>query len=530
MTKVVFKIGEDTPQGVQLVKSVISVRPMRKRLNGDIVVTRAAQTYTLDQQAVLIDLEPTNIGHAWLISVMPSNGDVISGYYKVPFTNEELFSNLVEVDPETMEPNTEPEPEWWAMAKSTVSSGKVVDGDLILESFDGSTVNAGRVQGERGEPGERGERGREGERGTQGEPGEQGEQGIQGEPGESFNLADSPRISYVHSVHEGNAYTEIVIHNAILNGGIIEKVYANNSETHELTQLETIDALFSRTGYGLISSGGGWNMADNILRGVQIKDGVILQDFDPSHSDYTLGVKSSGEMKIYTHPEWSAQTILDDGVDNTFSFGYAYIIDGVPVGSVPDDGVLSARTVLGWRGNDAVIVKVEGVSNISGATQVGMRDLCVELALDGALNLDGGGSSASALNGYQLTPSSDSEQRAVGDFIAVNLPFDGQVSTRWKNPVLAENVTAHSLPPMYRVTNGRIEGQGAFINGAQNGGTATAFTVPWFARPKSHQRLPLAMGTNAAFLDVSTAGIASRFLNTQSTSVSYINTLDYTVK
>ena len=155
MTNVIFNVFEETSKGDKAVKySIVAKRAKRRIEDGKI--------YTLTPiredgfYGKILELESTSLGEAWIITVSTSN-DTLNGYYKIPDVNEILFTELIKVDPESLEPDATPDPEWWEVAKSTINGGVVnAEGELILTRSDGVKVNAGHVEGEPGKPGQDG--------------------------------------------------------------------------------------------------------------------------------------------------------------------------------------------------------------------------------------------------------------------------------------------------------------------------------------------------------------------------------------
>lgn len=173
MTKVLFNIGQDTIYGVYGVDTLVTAKAATRRVSGEILVTRS-QLRESDSRPFILDLAPTGLGQAWIITVSPDNGDSFSGYYKVPAGDTVNFTDLIEVDPESLDATDVPDPEWWAVANSTINSGKVVNDHLILTRNDGVEVDAGNVRGLPGQDGVDGVNGAPGEDGVNGSPGRDG--------------------------------------------------------------------------------------------------------------------------------------------------------------------------------------------------------------------------------------------------------------------------------------------------------------------------------------------------------------------
>jgi len=189
LTQVIFAPGIDTRYGVRYAFATVQARAARRRVDGDVLVFRTALTEQINAEEKGVELKATGPGEAWIITVSEQSGDKVSGYYKVPDVESVYFHELTEVDPESLEPDGTPEPEWWAMARSTVNSGSVnVEGDLVLKRTDGKTVNAGRVKGEPG---------RDGAPGRAGTPGRDGVDGKDGAPGKDAVLLSGDPYKYV---------------------------------------------------------------------------------------------------------------------------------------------------------------------------------------------------------------------------------------------------------------------------------------------------------------------------------------------
>ena len=170
MTQILFDLKETSPQGDVPIDAQINCYPVARRKDGTVLVTRRGFTERTGFKPVVIDLHHTGLDGAWLITISSHNNDIVHGFYAVPKPvmdgGKEIpipFNDLIEVDPETLEPSENPDPIWWTMARSTVTGGNVDSaGDLILTHYDGKTANAGRVKGDKGDRGLKGEPGKDG--------------------------------------------------------------------------------------------------------------------------------------------------------------------------------------------------------------------------------------------------------------------------------------------------------------------------------------------------------------------------------
>ena len=179
MTQILFDLKETSPQGDVPIDAQINCYPVARRKDGTVLVTRRGFTERTGFKPVVIDLHHTGVDGAWLITISSHNNDNVHGFYAVPapvmvdgVEVPKPFNDLIMVDPDSLEPSEDPDPIWWAMARSTVTGGSVDgNGDLILTHHDGKITNAGRVKGDRGERGLRGLPGRDGTNGLNGADG-----------------------------------------------------------------------------------------------------------------------------------------------------------------------------------------------------------------------------------------------------------------------------------------------------------------------------------------------------------------------
>ena len=145
-----------------------------------------------------LDLPHTGPDEAWIITFTEQKGDTVDGYYAVPQQESVPFTELTPIDPESLEPTADPDPVWWAMARSTVESGTVNSaGELVLKRTDGKTMSAGKVKGEPGKDGAPGRDGKDGAPGRDGKDGAPGRDGKDGLPGRDAVLLSGDPYKYV---------------------------------------------------------------------------------------------------------------------------------------------------------------------------------------------------------------------------------------------------------------------------------------------------------------------------------------------
>lgn len=164
---------------------------------------------------------------------------------------------------------------------------------------------------------------------------------------------------------------------------------------------------------------------NGIFRGPQIQDGKIFQGFtgmgDPFLNNiprgmYALGAKKDGSVKVYYYEKDSAESMLEEGVINSWTFSVALTIDGAV--QRPDDNpkwgkhkhlnFISARTILGAdKNNRMMVLTSEGTSSKSGISLNDTAVLAKEAGFHNSVVLDGGGSVQLLHKGEFIHKSSD---------------------------------------------------------------------------------------------------------------------------
>lgn len=188
---------------------------------------------------------------------------------------------------------------------------------------------------------------------------------------------------------------------------------------------ETPRSFANRTGASLVTNASIWDNNDSMnIVGIQIKDGVILQD-TPSTS-YTLGVKEDNTLVAYP-PTVTAEEILADGVVNTFTAFFPMIENGEEVDPsiysiITNPSTPNPRQVIAQMPNkDIIFLTCEGrMSNNPGMTYGDCIRILKELGVMFAYCLDGGGSAQTVLRNVLINQPIDknfTEERKVPDFI-----------------------------------------------------------------------------------------------------------------
>lgn len=176
------------------------------------------------------------------------------------------------------------------------------------------------------------------------------------------------------------------------------------------------------------------------ITGLQIKDGVLYHDFSDWYKGReSLGILPTGQFRLYNAQLGdTAQTALDDGVTDTFSFGPALVKDGAAVDLTSvlsewaDMSLMRPRTILGQTSTgDVLVILVEGDNADSpGLGGQAMAALAFDQGCAQAVLLDSGGSTQAQINGAPLAMSSDVTERPVPSVLAIYAPQADLMSRR----------------------------------------------------------------------------------------------------
>ncbi|WP_434922947.1 phosphodiester glycosidase family protein [Glutamicibacter sp. PAEs-4] len=299
---------------------------------------------------------------------------------------------------------------------------------------------------------------------------------------------------------------------------------------------ETLTSVFQRTGADIVLHGAGWvvepgNPRDGFMDGCQILDGVLYRDFNPSgnRGRDAIGIHYDGSIGLYSAADGATgQGMVDAGVQHSFSFGPALVKAGVS--QAVDATTISARQVLAvTAAGDLLIIEVTGLSLVSGLTYKQSADLAVSLGAVFAIPLDGGGSAQALVQGNWLNPSSDPlSQRAAIDFLTIHAKIVGDTASTW-HPLTPENGFTSSQAAV-RQHNGKIEFRGSLTHATATG-TAQASSLPWWARPETHQRIPATINLTAGqFYDFEVGGALKMNASVANGGPRYISFVNYPAK
>ena len=161
--------------------------------------------------------------------------------------------------------------------------------------------------------------------------------------------------------------------------------------------------------------------------GYVIRNGSLYRNSSGNRD--ALAIMKNGEFEFVTEGETSAETLLENGALQVFSFGPVLLEDGsISVTENEEVGMAMAsnpRTAIGYLGkNHYVFVVSDGrTSESAGLSLYELASFMKSLGALDAYNLDGGGSSTMVFKGEVInTPTTNghsSEERAVSDILYI---------------------------------------------------------------------------------------------------------------
>lgn len=339
-------------------------------------------------------------------------------------------------------------------------------------------------------------------------------------------------------------YEKITVVGALHTPGLVGKRFGLDYELQGTTgdnfkpTLESPISLYQRTGADLVINAGGvvftsGDPREGQMDGAQIKDGIAYRDFNPpgwGRGTDGIGFKADGSAKVYSS-NWgdSAASMIADGVINSFSFGPAYMVDGVK--QAVTGTAISARQILGTTAaGDLVIISTSGVSDFSGITYPQAANLAQDQGLINAVALDGGGSVQTLAAGQWVHPTSDAAApRTVADFLLINTRIVGDIGTSWFALAPMNGFTGSNSPAV-RLKNGQASCRGALTHATATAATIAA-KVPWWAQPDGYQRFAATINLTAGqFYDVDAAGQIIMTSSIANGGPRYLSTIKYPAK
>ncbi len=276
-----------------------------------------------------------------------------------------------------------------------------------------------------------------------------------------------PRGLLTYKTHvSGARYSVLRVKTGRFVPGLVEKEFALDYQDEGTSGVdfkpvrENLDAAQRRLGSPVLSNASGWKISGNIgeMRGAQIRHGVKYHDMALGHPQEcdALGIMPDGRFKLYS-ARWgdTTQTMLDEGVWNSFVWGPALVIDGVVQDITTDplyaglSAQISARLILGQSVvGDVILIQVEGVTDVEGMLGSQMAALAAAEGCHQAIALDGGGSTQLLVGSTYAQPSSDaSARRPLPDFVVINAAVEAGVDTGWIPLPLEPGYTEDTVAP-----------------------------------------------------------------------------------
>ena len=161
--------------------------------------------------------------------------------------------------------------------------------------------------------------------------------------------------------------------------------------------------------------------------GYVIRNGSLYRNSSGNRD--ALAIMKNGEFEFVTEGETSAETLLENGALQVFSFGPVLLQDGsISVTENEEVGMAMAsnpRTAIGYLGkNHYVFVVSDGrTSESAGLSLYELASFMKNLGVVDAYNLDGGGSSTMVFKGEVInTPTTNghsTQERAVSDILYI---------------------------------------------------------------------------------------------------------------
>jgi len=206
---------------------------------------------------------------------------------------------------------------------------------------------------------------------------------------ETYNAAGKPVVYFVADIHMKD--------DSELRAGYGSEGHTGKGTAYPWLIARNAKAVLLITGDGMIN-------ADRNSKGILIRDGRV---YSFANAEDTLAIYPDMSMRIFEKWETRAKILLDDGVENTFSFGPTLVKDGVVNDAVQYSHLnrINARAGIGYiEPGHYVAIVVERWNNeySVGMTLTEFAELFAENDCELAYNLVGGWSAAMVFMGDQL--------------------------------------------------------------------------------------------------------------------------------
>lgn len=203
-----------------------------------------------------------------------------------------------------------------------------------------------------------------------------------------------------------------------VDGEIIKPKLGIANDSFNDGRVETCRSFSKRHDATIVINGGIFNMSNNRVESLLIKDGIVLNDAS-SNTNKILAWNDEGFFTAFDSSV-NADMILSKGYTNAICGFDALIIDGKPHSG--GSGVYNPRQAIGQRSNgDIIIITCDGrIGNNQGMDYDDLIRIFQTYDVRFAYNLDGGGSASTVVNGVKINNNIDSDgytDRPVANFI-----------------------------------------------------------------------------------------------------------------
>lgn len=113
MTLVIIDLGKPDVEGVVPDDTRVGLQPTRRRNSGATVVLPKSFSVVPVGGVAVVELAATGPDWCWRISEYAGQDGIVR-HVAVPDVPEVTYTDLVDVDPATLEPTAEPTAAWWA--------------------------------------------------------------------------------------------------------------------------------------------------------------------------------------------------------------------------------------------------------------------------------------------------------------------------------------------------------------------------------------------------------------------------------
>ena len=210
-------------------------------------------------------------------------------------------------------------------------------------------------------------------------------------------------------------------------GNIIKLKHGYQNDLMNSGNGETPRSFAARKTASLVVNASRWDISGSgLIRGVQIQNGVVLQDVDGGTA-YTLGINAQNQLKAFP-PATNAAAILAEGYIDTVSGFYPMIQNGVAVDpAIYNNTAKEPRQAIAQLANgDILFLTCHGRNtDNAGMSYLDMIRILLARGATFAYNLDGGGSTQTNVRGITINDAIDDTgytERPVTDFLYVDSP------------------------------------------------------------------------------------------------------------